>query len=277
MTTAGPGSDEYSNQGCGPEAAVDQKQGTGWSTDQEPSGKSMVITLPTVVNISDFAVDPAEACGDDSDSATRDYRIETSAGTLGGPWIEAASGAFDGAARHLLNPVTAAAGSTAGVRHVRLSLLSTQGGGDFLDLSEFAVHGAAVAPAQTPVPTPSAQPTPVPTPIPIAPPSFSLPTTGKTTVPFKVTCAADCTVTAKLTVDRPTAKRLGLGKVLTAGSLTATVKAGKKTLTVKLKSKARKALLKGSKKSRYRARLKVTGAYAATPPVSRSGQLTLKR
>ena len=95
---------------------------------------------------------------------------------------------------------------------------------------------------------------------------------------FKVTCAADCKVTAKLTVDRPTAKRLGLGKVLTAGSLTTTVKAGKKTLTLKLKSKARKALLKGSKKARYRARLKVTGGLRGRrSPVSRSRQLTLKR
>ena len=45
---------------------------------------------------------------------------------------------------------------------------------------------------------------------------------------FKVTCAAVCDVTAKLTVDRPTAKKLGLGKDLTAGSLTQRgVKAGK--------------------------------------------------
>jgi hypothetical protein len=90
---------------------------------------------------------------------------------------------------------------------------------------------------------------------------------------FKVTCAADC----RVTVDRPTAKRLGLGRVLTAGSLTATVKAGRKTLTLKLKSKARRALLRGSKKARYRARLKVTAAYAGQAPVSRSRQLALKR
>ena len=222
----------------------------------------MVVTLPESVNVSDFAVDPGEACGDDSRSATRDYRIETSTGTVDGPWTVAASGAFGSEARHVLSPVVAAPGAAAGVRHVRVSLLSSQGAGDFLDLSEFVVHGAPV-PAQVQPPTP-----PVPTPVPLAPPSFSLPASGKTTVKFKVTCAADCRVTAKLTVDRPTAKRLGLGRVLTAGSLTASVKAGKKTLTLKLKSKARRALLKGSKKARYRARLKVTAAYAATAPVS---------
>jgi hypothetical protein len=277
--TPGPFSDEYAGQGCGPEAAIDQSQVTGWSTKASPAGKSMVVTLPAPVNVSDFAVDPGEACGDDSSSATRDYRIETSTGTVDGPWTVAASGAFGSEARHVLSPVAAAPGSTAGVRHVRLSLLSSQGGGDFLDLSEFVVHGAPVpADVQPPIPTPPAPaPTPVPTPVPPAPPSFSLPASGKTTVKFKVTCAADCRVTAKLTVDRPTAKRLGLGRVLTAGTLTTSVKAGKKTLTLKLKSKARRALLKGSKKARYRARIKVTGAYAATAPVSRSRQLTLKR
>jgi extracellular elastinolytic metalloproteinase len=277
--TPGPGSDEYASQGCGPEAAVDQRQGTGWSTDASPAGKSMVVTLPGPINVSDFAVDPTEACGDEVKAATSGYRIETSTQTVDGPWIEAASGAFGPSARHALNPVTAAPAATAGVRHVRVSLLSSQGGGDFFDLSEFTVHGAPV-PVQTPVPPPPAPvqpPVPTPTPIPIAAPSFVLPASGKTTVKFKVTCAADCKVTAKLTVDRPTAKRLGLGRVLTAGSLTATVKAGKKTLTLKLASKARRALLKGSKKARYRARLKATAAYTAKAPVSRSRQLTLKR
>ncbi|MDX6584326.1 MAG: extracellular elastinolytic metalloproteinase, partial [Solirubrobacterales bacterium] len=269
--TPGPGSDVYAGQGCGPEAAVDQSQVTGWSTGASPAGKSMVVTLPGPVNVSDFAVDPAEACGDDSRSTTRDYRIETSTGTVDGPWTVAASGAFGSEARHVLSPVVAAPDAAAGVRHVRLSLLSSQGTSRYLDLSEFVVHGA---PVPTPVPTP---PVPTPAPAPPAPPSFSLPASGKTTVKFKVTCAVDCRVTAKLTVDRPTAKRLGLGRVLTAGSLTASVKAGKKTLTLKLKSKARRALLKGSKKFRHRARLKVTGAYTATAPVSRSRQLTLGR
>ena len=53
--------------------------------------------------------------------------------------------------------------------------------------------------------------------------------------------------------------------------------AGKTTLTLKLKSKAKKALLKGPKKRTYRARLKATAAYPATTPTARSRQLTLKR
>ncbi len=176
----------------------------------------MVLTLPKAVDVSDFAVDPGEACGDDKRSATRDYRIETSTGSAAGPWVEAASGAFADAARHVLNSVLPAR-VAAGVRHVRVTLLSAQGAGGFFDLSEFAVHGTPTAPVQTPTPTPVAPPTPAAQPTPPAAPAFSLPARGKTTVKFSVTCALDCAVTAKLTVDRPTAKRLGLGKIADRG------------------------------------------------------------
>jgi len=234
----------------------------------------MVITLPQPINVSAFLADPAEACGDDADSATRDYVIETSTGAVDGPWSTVAAGSFGDDARHKLTAIPAA---VAGVRHVRLTLLSSQGNGGFLDFSELAIHGTPPAAAAQP-PTPPPTPTPTPTPPAVSPPSFSLSARGRTTVKFKVTCAAPCDVTAKLTVDRPTAKRLGLGKVLTAGSLSTRVNAGRTTLTLKLKSKARKALLKGSKKRTYRARLKATASYGpGTAPVSRSRQLTLKR
>jgi hypothetical protein len=85
-------------------------------------------------------------------------------------------------------------------------------------------------------------------------------------------------VTAELTVDRPTAKKLGLGRNLTAGTLTAKgVKAGKTNLTLKLKTKAKKALLKGPKTRTYRSRIKATGSYGAGSAASRSAQVTLKR
>jgi len=236
----------------------------------------MVLTLPQAVDVSDFAVDPGEACGDDSRSATRDIRIEASTGSAAGPWVEVASTAFADDDRHKLKSVPPVRGA-AGVRHVRVTLLSAQGGGDFFDLSEFAVHGKPSEPVSTQTQQQVQTPTPTPTPVAPAAPTFSLPASGKTTVKFSVTCALACAVTAELTVDRPTAKRLGLGKSLIAGSLKASVKAGKTTLTLKLKSKAKKALLKGPKKRTYRARLKATAAYPATTPTTRSRQLTLKR
>jgi hypothetical protein len=129
---------------------------------------------------------------------------------------------------------------------------------------------APVAAAQVP-------PTPTPTPDPSEPPAFVFPQRGKTTVKFKVICAQVCDVTAELTVDRPTAKKLGLGKKLVAGSLSqAGVPAGRTELTLRLKSKAKKALEKAPKTASFRARIKAKANYAGQPQVSRSAQVTLK-
>ena len=125
---------------------------------------------------------------------------------------------------------------------------------------------------QTPVPTAT------PSPEPPEPPGFVFPQRGKTTVKFKVICAQPCDVTAELTVDRPTAKKLGLGKNLTAGSITAPgVGPGRTELTLRLKKKAKNALQKGPKSATYRARIKAKANYAGAAPVSRSAQVTLKR
>ena len=274
--TPGPGSAEYADQGCGPEAAVDQEQGSGWSTDAARTGKSMIVSLPAQVNVSEFVADPAEACGDGPESAAADYAIETSQSSADGPWTVAVRGTFTDGQRHRLNAIPATVG---GVRHVRLTVYTAQGGGDFFDVSEFGVHGTpvvAVQPPPPPPPPPSPSPSPTPT---VSAPTFSFPSHGRTTVKFKVTCAAVCDVTAKLTVDRPTAKKLGLGKKLTAGSLTKRhVKEGKTELTLKLVSKAKKALSKGPKKRTYRSRIKASATYGAgKAPASRSAQVTLKR
>ena len=170
----GPGSDEYADQGCGPDAAVDQLQATAWSTVGSPAGKSMVVALPQAVDVTGFALDPGEGCGDDADSATRDYRIETSTAGANGPWAVASTGAFGPLQRQALDPVAVAA---AGVRAVRLTLLSNQGGGAFFDFSELVVHGApAAAPPVPPAARPAAR-RPAPPGPPAAPraPSFTLP------------------------------------------------------------------------------------------------------
>ena len=235
----GPGSDEYADQGCGPDAAVDQLQTTAWSTVASPGGKSMVVALPQAVDVTDFALDPGEGCGDDANSATRDYRIETSTDGPGGPWTVAAAGAFGTLERHALSTVAA---PVPGVRAVRLTLLSNQRGGGFLDFSELVVHGAPDARRAAP-PTPTADAH-------AGAGAGSAPRRARrasrcrprasATVRFKVRCAVACRVTAKLTVDRPTARRLGLGRKLTVVSLNRRAKAGTTTLTLRLPSKARK-------------------------------------
>jgi hypothetical protein len=109
------------------------------------------------------------------------------------------------------------------------------------------------------------------------PPGFTFPQRGKTTVKFKVTCAQVCDVTAELKVDRPTAKKLGLGKKLVAGTLTQTgIAAGRTELTLRLKTKAKKALKKLPKGTSLRSRITAKGNYAGVPPVSRSAQVFLR-
>ena len=63
-----------------------------------------------------------------------------------------------------------------------------------------------------------------------------------------------------------------------AGTLTQTgIPAGRTELTLKLKSKAKKALQKGPKTASYRARIKAKGELRRRPPpVSRSAQVTLE-
>ena len=149
----------------------------------------------------------------------------------------AVAGAFGCSERHALKRSRR---TVAGVRAVRLTLLSNQGGGGFFDFSELVVHGA---PARARRPR---RPAPGPPPAPPAgrrprwrAPSFTLPASAKRTVRFKVRCAVACRVTARLTVDRPTARRLGLGRKLTVVSLSRRAKAG--TTTSRCGCRARRA------------------------------------
>jgi hypothetical protein len=144
-------------------------------------------------------------------------------------------------------------------------------------LALLALPPVAAAAQVQPAPTPTPTPTPSPTPDPSQPPGFVFPLRGKTTVKFKVICGQVCSVTADLTVDRPTAKKLGLGKKLVAGTVTQTgVPAGRTEITLRLKSKAKKALQKAPKTASFRARIKAKANYAGQAPVSRSAQVTLK-
>jgi extracellular elastinolytic metalloproteinase len=131
---------EYTEYGCGPNAAVDQSPGTGWSTDSNAE-KFLVVQLPSTIDVTQFALDPAESCGDTPTSATAGYRVETSPD--GTTWTVARTGTFTSAARHTLNFVTPTAGAL-GVRYARLTLLSSQGAGaQFRDLAEFGVYGTS--------------------------------------------------------------------------------------------------------------------------------------
>jgi extracellular elastinolytic metalloproteinase len=151
---------DYSSFGCGPTAAIDQSQASGWgSTTGDDDGtptnvfipKRLVIKLPSAVDITTFTVDPSAACGDDPSSSTGDYTIETSGN--GRTWTAAAHGTFTGANNGRLNPVPSTDGATA-VSFIRFTILSNQtpnfatacpksgdSGCSFSDLTEMAAYG----------------------------------------------------------------------------------------------------------------------------------------
>ncbi|HEY6933266.1 MAG TPA: M36 family metallopeptidase [Marmoricola sp.] len=154
---------DYRQFGCGPGAALDQSQGRGWSTttgaDTNPTGtivpKFMVVRLPRAVNVTSFAVNPSNTCGDPGSSSTGDFRIETS--TDGSSYSTAAKGTFTAADRAKLVSVRPT-GATSGVRYVKFWILGPQvpnfpancpngpyGGCQFTDLTELEVFGRATA------------------------------------------------------------------------------------------------------------------------------------
>jgi hypothetical protein len=227
----------------------------------------MVVALPQAVDMTDVALDPGEGCGDDADSAARGFRVEVSSAGTAGPWTAVAEGSFTDADRHRLATFAARA---AGVRAVRLSVLSNQGGGSFFDVSELIVHGAPPVAAGPPPSPPAAPPAPAPA-APAAPrgAAFTLPASGRRTVRFKVRCAVACRVKATLKVDRATARRLGLGRKLSLVTFSRSAKAGTTTFTLRLPSKARRV-------RSFRARLAVSATYPGAKAVSRSRQLTIK-
>jgi extracellular elastinolytic metalloproteinase len=145
---------------CGPGFAIDQSQGSGWGSTADlvnglpgpDTPKSVTIALPQAITVTQIAVDPNATCGDGGSAATADYRIETSPD--GVTWTLADEGVFGVADRGILNPLTPAAGSAAGVSFVRFTMIKPQvfdiggtcpgafSGCDFMDMSEIEVFGS---------------------------------------------------------------------------------------------------------------------------------------
>jgi outer membrane biosynthesis protein TonB len=166
------------------------------------------------------------------------------------------------------------------VRYVRVTIVSTLlPASKYMDLSEFGVYTdvpvATPTPTATPTatatpiptatappgpqPTPSALPAPAATPTPkaaptptVTRPTFTLSASGKRAIRVKARCPRACAVSATLTVDAATARKLALGKSRSAGSLKRTLKAGTTTITIKLASR-----VKMTKVTRFKATLMV--------------------
>jgi hypothetical protein len=135
---------DYGPYGCGPEQLLDLNLGTGWGSDAvgSTSGsnndgpRKVVIKLPKVVDITQFAVASTGACGDGPEAGVKKFKVETK--TANGQWITA----FTGTAKSngVLKTFAPKTGN-ANVRFVRFTMLSNHGDPLFMDVMEFRVHG----------------------------------------------------------------------------------------------------------------------------------------
>jgi extracellular elastinolytic metalloproteinase len=221
-TVAATNDNVFADFGCGVEAALDLSLGSGWSAyNAETPGvpgfpanphqgapPSATIQLPAAVDVTGFGVDPAETCGDDPSSATKDLRVEVSAD--GTTFTTVLEHTFVDADRGRVN-VVAPTGAANGAKFVRVTMLNNQSGSapggagqDFTDLSEFEVFGAATAaPAPTPTEAPAPD-TPAPeTPAPETPaPQTPAPETPAPETPAPETPAPDAPAPGSALRDR---------------------------------------------------------------------------
>jgi hypothetical protein len=140
----------------------------------------------------------------------------------------------------------------------------------------------------TPTPTATATPTPMPTkdtesPTASVRPAGSAPRLNQALakgLPFSFTCDEACSVRVTLTVDKATARKLGLNKkakgaVTVASGSAKRLTAGDATVRARFSAKAKKAL-KRAKTVKLRARATVSDAAGNSTPVS-VASVTLKR
>lgn len=135
----------FGSFGCGPNQAIDQSNGTGWSTvrpNVPPAGvRSITVKLPSYVDVSSLAVDPGAVCGDAEVASAQGYKLETSRTGSSGSWTAVVQGTFTLGQAHQLNPLPIALRKA--VRYVRLTLTSNHGDPLFMDVSELLVYGTA--------------------------------------------------------------------------------------------------------------------------------------
>ena len=160
--------------GCLAENALDGSLAYGWASyspewdgidgdvddffpDTARGPRVMTLMLPQQVDVSEFLLDPGAICGDDDSASLGEFTIETADDT------QQFRLAYDGTTddnrferverpNHRLHTLAPIAGTTTGVRYVRVTMVRPQGlAGDsaarFMDLAELGIHGT-VTPAR---------------------------------------------------------------------------------------------------------------------------------
>jgi Ca2+-binding RTX toxin-like protein len=125
--------------GCGPTQAIDGSFLTGWSTTVGAPTKYITVKLPKYVDVTGFGVDPGAVCGDPDGASLKRYRVFVSPTGANGTWTLVKDSSFALAAAHTLNTVSVT--KRRGIRYVRLTALSNQGGSPFIDVAELEVYG----------------------------------------------------------------------------------------------------------------------------------------
>jgi hypothetical protein len=310
-------------EGCYPENALDGSLAYGWASyqpdwdgidgdlddwfpDSVRGPRAMTLWLPQDVDVSEFLLDPGAICGDDDSASLGEFTIETADAS------QQFRLAYDGrgdnrfvrAARpnHRLHTLTPIAGTTTGVRYVKVTMLRPQGEGSpgdsaerFVDLAEFGIHGTVTPerrgpeeeprdPPRDPRDPPRDQPRRTdtrapqfllkPTVVPKKRALTALRSRAGLPIRFRLDETASVNVTATLPL--ATARKLGLtkarkGKTFRLRSVTVRSLRAKQTGTVRLKlpAAARRRL------SRTKS-LRITVTVEATDAARNTGRATVR-
>ncbi|GIG62391.1 hypothetical protein Lfu02_67630 [Longispora fulva] len=145
--------------GCNQVALIDQSLGSGWVSNTEFTGPTSIksryaiIKLPVAVNVTSLIINPTSACGVGGSATVGDYQLESS--TDGATWKVAATGHFGVPQRGKNVTIPLNAGTSAGVKFFRYTMLSNQladvggacpgpfGGCSYVSTSELSVYGSA--------------------------------------------------------------------------------------------------------------------------------------
>jgi hypothetical protein len=138
---------DYSDFGCGPDAAVDGSLDTGWSTDSDGPGFpfQIVVTLPNRVNLTasgGLQLAPGADCGDPVGNALAHYQLHTSQN--GTTWNLVSDATFAPSDNGNLHPLAVPTAARSNVRYLKLVMLSNQSGVDpWIDMRELKAYGTA--------------------------------------------------------------------------------------------------------------------------------------
>jgi hypothetical protein len=134
---------DYGNFDCGPDKAVDSSLDFGWSTNNDPGGYQIVVTLPQHVDLSatgGLQLAPGADCGDSAGSSLAHYRLYTSQN--GTTWNLVSDATFTAGQSGTLQPINPPLAARSNVRYLKLVMLTPVGVLEpYIDMRELKAFG----------------------------------------------------------------------------------------------------------------------------------------